>query len=59
MEKAAPGSVLLVCILLAVGCYWAGLNGPFLFDDAPNLQAMGDFGGVHDWVTLKAFVLSG
>jgi len=59
MKKVAPACFLLLCILLAAVCYWPGLNGPFLFDDAPNLQAMGDLGGVRDWTTLKAFVLSG
>lgn len=59
MKKTAPTVFLLLCVLLTLACYWPGLNGPFLFDDAPNLQAMGDLGGVRDWVTLKAFVLSG
>ena len=59
MKKTAPAGFLLFCVLLTLVCYWPGLNGPFLFDDAPNLQAMGDLGGVRDWVTLKAFVLSG
>lgn len=59
MKNFAACCLLLLCTLLTLVCYWHGLNGPFLFDDAPNLQAMGDLGGVRDWATLKAFVLSG
>lgn len=33
--------------------------GGFLFDDYPNLQDMGDYGGVKDWESFKAFVFNG
>lgn len=58
-EKLTPVFLLvfLVCVVLAV--YWGGLSGPFLFDDEPNLKALGDVGGVHDWVSLKGYILSG
>ena len=39
--------------------YWPGLAGPWLFDDFDSLSALGDFGGVRDWETFKAFVLGG
>lgn len=29
--------MLLACILLAAAVYWAGLNGPFVLDDAQNI----------------------
>src|SRR5690606_6940387 len=36
-----------------------GLRGGFFFDDYLNLDAMGDYGGVTDWETFRAFVFSG
>lgn len=55
VQTAAFGLVLLLVIL----AYQPGLAGGFLFDDYPNLQAMGDRGGVVDLETLKAFVMTG
>lgn len=51
---------LLSAVLLGV-CfiYWPGLSGGFLFDDQPNLEAMGDLGGVSNLETFRAFVFSG
>lgn len=52
--------VLLTAILgLAYLLYWPGLQGGFLFDDFPNLQDLGVYGGVVDWETLKAYLLNG
>jgi tetratricopeptide (TPR) repeat protein len=34
-------------------CYWPSLNGPFVFDDAPNLELLGVRGGID---SLDAFV---
>lgn len=39
--------------------YLPGLHGGFLFDDYPNLEEMGNYGGVVSWETLKAFVFNG
>lgn len=58
-ERVLLPVALTLALVLTVVCYWSGLNGPFLFDDAPNLKSLGEVGGVHDWITLKAYVLSG
>ncbi|HWP20815.1 MAG TPA: hypothetical protein VNO84_16920 [Burkholderiaceae bacterium] len=59
MKKLWPLGLLALTLALTSWCYWAGLDGPFLFDDAPNLEALGELGGVQDWSTFKAYVLSG
>ncbi len=45
--------------VLCVMVYWPGLKGPFLLDDFATLSALGEFGGVTDWPTFKAFVFGG
>jgi tetratricopeptide (TPR) repeat protein len=50
---------LFLMTLIAALVYLPGLTGGFLFDDYPNLDAMGHLGGVTNWETFKAFVLSG
>lgn len=54
-----PFFLLLVVLLSTCLAYWPGLNGGFLFDDQPNLEAMGDLGGVTNLETFRAFVFSG
>ncbi|WP_312920776.1 tetratricopeptide repeat protein [Stutzerimonas nitrititolerans] len=54
-----PVCFLILILCLAVFIYLPGLEGGFLFDDYPNLNAMGDFGGVTNWETFQAFVFSG
>ncbi|MBL4833802.1 MAG: tetratricopeptide repeat protein [Pseudomonas sp.] len=49
------GTVL--CTVAAA--YFGGLQGGFLFDDFPNLEALGALDGVVDWETFRAFVFSG
>jgi len=52
----------LFLLIFLVSCYlvyFKGLNGDFLFDDYPNLDALGALGGVTDWNTFRAFVFSG
>lgn len=50
-------AVLFLSIFLgAFAVYWPGLQGPFLFDDYPNLEPMGYFGGVNDAESAKKFV---
>lgn len=51
--------LFLSIFILGAFIYFPGLNGPFLFDDEPNLQALGELGGVHDLATLKAYIASG
>ena len=54
-----PPLSLLLLTLLTVAVYWPGLAGGFLFDDYPNLDDMGNYGGVVDWDSFRAFVFSG
>ena len=56
---AFPSLSLLLLTLLAALVYWPGLTGGFLFDDYPNLDDMGNYGGVVDWDSFRAFVFSG
>ncbi len=54
----------LVCLLLACLCavciaaYWPGLAGTFLFDDYPNLSALGFDGGVYSSRDMARFVFT-
>ncbi len=45
--------------LLAVVCYWPSLSGPFLFDDIPNLELLGDRGGLSSFDTYVDFITGG
>ena len=58
-EKITPSVLFVFVVVAALVVYWHGLIGPFLFDDEPNLKALGDVGGVHDWTSLKSYILSG
>lgn len=46
-------------LLVALFCYWPGVQGGFLFDDYPNLDDLGAYGGVVSWETFKSFVGNG
>ncbi len=46
--------VALIGLVLLV--YWAGLRGPFILDDLPNLEPMAYFGGVVDLPSVLYFV---
>jgi tetratricopeptide (TPR) repeat protein len=55
-------AVAIGCLLLVaavVFAYWPGLRGPFMLDDHGSIAALGNYGGVVDWQTLKSFVLGG
>jgi len=45
--------------LLTVACYWPSLSGPFLFDDIPNLELLGDRGGLTSSDQYLDFITSG
>jgi tetratricopeptide (TPR) repeat protein len=44
--------------LLTVLCYWSSLNGPFVFDDIPNLSLLGDGGGLTSLEKYFEFIFS-
>ena len=46
-------------LAVTVFAYWPGLNGPFVLDDFGAIAALGEYGGVTDWDTFKAFVFGG
>lgn len=48
-----------VSLIIAMVVFWPALTGPFLFDDFPNLQALGRNGGITSLDNLKSFVFSG
>lgn len=57
MKKLWPYTLLFLILALTIIGYWNGLNGSFIFDDIPNLTALGDLGGVESWQTFKVYVL--
>lgn len=54
-----PATFLAAIVSVALAAYWPGIQGGFLFDDFPNLDAMGALGGISNWETFNAFVFSG
>lgn len=56
---ATPSLCYFLILIAAYFVYSPGMSGGFLFDDYPNLQHLGDLGGVVDWETFRAYVLSG
>ena len=60
LARAAFPSFSLILLMLVVSLiYGPGLAGGFLFDDYPNLEVMGHYGGVSSWEAFRAFVFSG
>jgi tetratricopeptide (TPR) repeat protein len=59
LKKFLPSICFCFCLVLTYYVYSPGLSGGFLFDDYPNLQEMGDYGGVNDWDSFSAFVFNG
>jgi len=51
-------SGIAAAFLLTVMCYWPSLGGPFLFDDIPNLELMGERGGLTSVANYAEFILS-
>ena len=51
-------SGIAAAFLLTVICYWPSLSGPFLFDDIPNLELIGDRGGLTSADNYLEFILS-
>ena len=50
---------LLLTLLLVFVLYQPGLRGGFLFDDYPNLEELGSYGGITNYETFKNFVFNG
>jgi len=57
LPLAALSWILL--LLLGFAVYYPGLDGSFIFDDIPNLQTLGLYGGVTNWDTFHSFVFGG
>jgi len=51
-------SGISAAFLLTVICYWPSLSGPFLFDDIPNLEVMGERGGLTSADNYIEFIMS-
>jgi tetratricopeptide (TPR) repeat protein len=49
----------LLLFAAVVFAYYPGLGGPFVLDDHSSLARLGDFNGVRNWETFKAFVFGG
>lgn len=59
LKRKAPPLFLFLILCSTWLVYYQGMQGGFLFDDFPNLNILGDLGGVTDWETFRAFVFSG
>ncbi len=55
----APSGSCFFVLIFTYFVYLPGLSGGFLFDDFPNLQHLGDLGGVIDKETFSSFVFGG
>ncbi len=51
-------SGIIAAFALTVVCYWPSLSGPFLFDDIPNLEIMGERGGLTSAANYAEFIMS-
>lgn len=58
-DRFGPLLALAVILLLAGWAYFPGLSGGFLFDDYPNLMALGAYGPVDDATTFWRYLTSG
>lgn len=60
MIRHSLAPLLFLSLLLATAVFYLpGLSGPFLFDDEPNLSAMGQNGGLINFENFVEFVFSG
>jgi hypothetical protein len=59
VNRAAMGLALWVMLLGAFFVMAPAISGAFLFDDLANLEPLGKGGGVVDWPSAQAFILSG
>lgn len=60
LTSISPVPLFLILLTVVAGLvYLPGLSGGFLFDDYPNLEDMGNYGGVVDLETFRAFIFSG
>jgi tetratricopeptide (TPR) repeat protein len=50
--------VIVACLLVGVA-YWPGRLGPFIFDDAANLPALGEQGPIRDAAAFARYITSG
>lgn len=58
-SRYLPSFFLVLVLLVVVAIYHPGLQGGFIFDDYPNLQELGAYGGVVDLETFNNFVFNG
>ena len=53
------GFCLYALIGLVLWVYWQGLDGPFLFDDFANLEALDEYGNINDSQSLIRYLGQG
>lgn len=58
-DRLGTALALALLLLLAWWSYFPGLAGGFLFDDYPNLMALGAYGPVDDSTTFWRYLTSG
>lgn len=50
---------MALALALIAWAYWPGLDGPFLFDDYVNLDALGAHGRIDNWPAFFYYITSG
>lgn len=58
-RTAGSSALFFALLFVAFLVYQPGLGGGFLFDDFPNLEKLGSYGGVDDWESFRAYVFGG
>lgn len=58
-QQRIPALLLVVVLIIVAFVYRPGLQGNFIFDDFPNLEGLGTYGGVVDAETFNNFVFNG
>lgn len=57
--RLAVSGLLFALLIITFLSYQPGLSGGFLFDDTPNLEPLGDLGGVTNLESLQSYLRSG
>jgi len=55
-QKRVAAPLLALSLVICAAIYWAGLHGPFLFDDYPNLAALDRIDRVNGWRDLSIYL---
>lgn len=57
-QEVGVGALLYALLSVAAFCAWPAIDGPFIFDDYPNLQNLGQLQGALDRSTIGVYLFS-